>query len=289
MKRFLKYIDKKLSINEIHSIAHHLNQSYYAYMLDEQVWDLINKVFPSSFEACLSKLQQKYVGHKIVNTILTHYYPGERLIKYHLVKNFVKNKDEIAIFEMRIQNSRLDVGRINGLSYAYEIKTELDTLAKLEKQVNDYAQVFEYVTVIIHPKHIKKAKEILPTYCGIDIINLDDNNNYFFESERKALNSPDLNPEIQIHTLTSKDLEFILRTKKQKVPLRRQERESLIAKCLSKEEINYYFKEAVKQRYLERWNFLRSSFNKINPIDIQELYIGPIDPKYIYYRRSSMV
>lgn len=290
MKRLLRAIDKYFSHSEIHYIAQRLNQSYYAYMLDEQVWDLILRVFPDFLKDRLLRLKEKHVGHNIVNLILTHYYPGERLIKYHLVKDFIHHQDEVTIFEMRIENSRLDVGRINGLSYAYEIKTELDTLAKLEKQVSDYTQVFEYVTVIIHPKHLKKAKKILPDYCGIDLIKTIDGSGYSFETERKATISPVLNSEMQINTLTSKDLEFILKTKKQQnIPSRRQEREYLITQCLSEEEMNYYFKKAVKQRYLERWEFLCNSFNKINPIDIQELYVGPIDPKYIYYKHSSIV
>lgn len=289
MKRLISALEKKLSYTEILNVAHKLNKSYYAYMFDEQVWGLLYSVFPQTFEQMLDKMKSKYLGHNVVNSIIMHYYPGERPVKYYLAKKFVHNADEVTIFEMAVDNSRLDVGRINGVSYAYEIKTKLDTLNKLQKQISDYSQVFEYVTAVIDFRHLKKAKEILPEFCGIEIYNMD-SEFCNFETERCAEISPLINTEMQLKTLLSKDLEYILKcNSSEKIPLKRKNRELLVRNSLDQAKINYFFKEAVKHRYYDRWDFLRKSFKKINPIDIQELYVGPINPESIYYKNSSIV
>ena len=289
MKRFLKVLNNHLSNDEILNIAKQLNKSYYAYMLDSQVWKLLYDLFPVPLKSYLNKLESKEIGHNIVNDILMNFYPCERLIKYYLVRDFIKNSDETTIFEMRVENSRLDIGRINGFSHVYEIKTELDSLNKLEKQVYDYSKVFEYITIVAHQKHIKKITDIVPTYCGIYSYELKPNC-CKLNIERKEEKNPFINTSVQIDTLTSKDLEFIIdKYANISVPAKRFEREKIVSSKFNSEEINYFFKEAIKNRYYDRWNYIRKSFNKINPIDIQELYTGPIDPKLIYVKNSSMV
>ncbi|MED0736279.1 sce7726 family protein [Aneurinibacillus thermoaerophilus] len=289
MKRFLNTMNNFFTNEEIFSIAQKLNQSYYAYMLDEQVWALLFVVFPESFHPTLQNLKHKKLGHDIVNLILMNYYPGERLLKYHLVKDFIKHKDEVALFEMKIEKSRLDVGRINGYSYAYEIKTELDSLTKLQKQIAHYALVFEFITVILHPKHLSKASEMLPDFCGIITYHID-SLGCQFQSVREALKSPCINSKTQIDTLNSKDLEYILKFIGEKnIPAKRSEREAALFSNVDFVDINFLFKEAIKNRYKERWSYLCKFFKKINPIDIQELYIGPINPDVIYYKTSSIV
>lgn len=288
MKRFMKALDEYLSEEEIIYVARKLNQLYYAYMLDSQVWELLYFIFPIEIHKEILRIQEKHVGHNVVNEILMNYYPSERQIKYYLTKRFLNNIGEVTLYEMRVANSRLDYGRINGSSYAYEIKTELDTLNKLEKQIEDYSKVFEFVSVVIHSKHLKKAKEILPSYCGIEVYDKCMDSEFFIE--RKAEKSPFVNIEAQIAALTSKDLDFIINNKQQrKICNNRKAKEEYVFNSFLKEDINYLFKEAIKNRYNERWNYLKKQFKKINPIDVQELYIGPIDPSLIYIKNSCIV
>lgn len=286
MKKIIKKIDESFEENEIMKISRQLNQTYYAYMLDAQVWNLLYSVFPKSFKENLDNIRVEELGHNIVNEIIMRFYPCERIIKYNLVKDFRKHSDEVTIFEMKVKNSRIDIGRINGSSYVYEIKTELDSLNKLEKQLRDYSEVFEYINIVIHPKHLKRCKNIIPEFCGIITYETNPKECKFI-NVKKAKKNPLINSCTQIQTLTSKDLEYIIRKYIDvPIPNKRSDREELILSKYNNKKINLLFKEAIKQRYFKRWNFICSFFDNINPIDIQELYTGPIDLSLIYGNNS---
>lgn len=286
MKQFLKKVDENLNEDEISKICRQLNKTYYAYMLESQVWDLLYLAFPESLKPDLDVLRKENLGHDVINELIMNLYPCERLVKYHLVKKNIKRTKGVTIFEMKVGNSRLDIGRINGSSFVYEIKTELDSLNKLEKQLNDYSKVFEYINIVIHPKHLKKSKEMIPEYCGIKTYDIIDKR-CKFTNIAEAKKNPLISASKQIQTLTSKDLEYIIaKFIKSPVPQKRKEREDLILSRYSDGKINYFFKEAIKHRYSSRWAFICQYFNDINPIDIQEFYTGPIDLSLIYSKNS---
>ena len=96
-------------------------------------------------------------------------YQGEELIKYKIAKKYL-SKETVAAFEIKVGTSRADFASINGVSRCYEIKTKLDNLRKLSKQVNDYSSVFEYNTVILDQKHLVQALKDLPEEYGIILI-----------------------------------------------------------------------------------------------------------------------
>ena len=136
MKSFLQLLENDWqNREEITKAAKILNASYNPFMSDQEIWELLHALFPKKL---CSKLKKKLEGHLVVNEILMKYYTGEKVIKYFLAKERLNISDEITIFEFPINSSRLDVGRINGQSYVYEIKTEYDSLNKLSKQIEDY-------------------------------------------------------------------------------------------------------------------------------------------------------
>ena len=51
--------------------------------------------------------------------------------------------------------------------YAYEIKSEGDTLTRLSPQVEKYLEYFDKVTVITAPKHTSKALHMTPSNVAI--------------------------------------------------------------------------------------------------------------------------
>ena len=62
-----------------------------------------------------------------------------------------------ALSEMPIGKSIADFILLNGKGVVYEIKTELDKLDRLDNQINDYYEVFNYVVVITNDKHLIKV------------------------------------------------------------------------------------------------------------------------------------
>lgn len=284
----LDCLEQQLDFADLTKISKRLNDSYQPFMPENKVWDLVFSVLPEVSKNILLPFQDKVLGHKIVNEIVLKYYPGEKAVKYHFVKDCLANDEEVTIFEMNIESSRVDIGRINGKSFAYEIKTELDTLDKLEKQVDDYSKAFEYVLVLAHEKHLTKVKKLVPSYCGIKKFNFVDGQ-CLFENERPPQLSPNISFETQIRNLSSKDLAFILKKIGVKLPTTRLKREQLIMECVNRENFNEYFKLALKNRFGEKWQYLRETFNNILPIDVQVFYATQANPKWIYYKLSSIV
>ena len=83
-----------------------------------------------------------------LNTLL-----NELLIKNHTIDTTV------ALSQLQVGNSKIDLALINGKATAYEIKTELDNLDKLTKQIRDYYKVFDRVCVVSYDKNIQKIIE----------------------------------------------------------------------------------------------------------------------------------
>ena len=106
-----------------------------------------------------------------------------------LLVQFLKSKDPILSFlgEFRSGHSRIDVLSIGEEVHAYEIKTDLDSLDRLESQLRDYSSTFEKVSVVCGPGKLEKLKEILEPEIGIILLNSYDE----METIREATSCPD--------------------------------------------------------------------------------------------------
>lgn len=77
-------------------------------------------------------------------------------IRQHLHENTLaqrfKPSDTRIINEMGILwgEARIDIAVINCALHAFEIKSEVDTLNRLEKQYSEYRKVFDYLNIVIH-------------------------------------------------------------------------------------------------------------------------------------------
>lgn len=294
MNKLVDYIEKKFNTDELFEKSKTLHDTYDLFMYDENVWDLIEAVFPEISMEKFNDFRKKVLGHEIVNKLVYNNYPGEINIKYSFIKKLINNKNEISLFEMYVNSSRLDLARINGNSYAYEIKTELDQLTKLEKQLKDYSKAFEYIYVITSENHINKAKNIIPDYCGL-ILYEQKNNDYYFENIKSPSYNNNYDYEVQVDCFSSKDLETILlnnninKFKRKEIPTLKDDRKRFLFENFSKDNINSLFKFGVKKKYEKRWGFLQQNFDEIKPIDIQAFFKSNTEPKWIYYKNSLRV
>ncbi|MEK4125690.1 sce7726 family protein [Anoxybacillus sp. FSL W8-0382] len=290
MKDLLKELELHCNAQILENIARALHSAYQPFLLDVQIWQIIEKVFPENLLEIVRPYKKTLLGHDLVNDLVLKYYPAEMQIKYHFAKKYLNRKNEIITFELNVNNSRLDIARINGISYAYEIKTELDTLDKLEKQIQDYALVFEYIYVLIHPKHLKGALSKIPDYVGVITYNLNETS-CKFHFKRKASKNVDLDSKTQLQILTAKELEFFLKHTNASIsmPASRLQKEEWILRHYDEKKINTLFKEVLKKRFDKKWSFLCDHFDQINPIDIQVFFKTSANPKWVYYKNSSIV
>ncbi|WP_209328300.1 sce7726 family protein [Pseudoalteromonas sp. PA2MD11] len=102
---------------------------------------------------------------------LSKIYRNEYLYKNAIANKILLGRHSIntaaMLSEFRIANSKADAVILNGTSHIYEIKTELDSLERLEQQISDYLKFAEFVSVVADGKHISKLENFLPEYVGL--------------------------------------------------------------------------------------------------------------------------
>lgn len=69
--------------------------------------------------------------------------------------------------EFRVGQCKADVVILNGTSTVYEVKSERDSLFRLDRQVRSYAEVFARVCVIASERHVGAVIETVPTSVGV--------------------------------------------------------------------------------------------------------------------------
>lgn len=90
------------------------------------------------------------------------------------LKNYLKlthgnQEDTLLIDELSLcmGDARADLVVVNGSFHGYEIKSDRDTLNRLEHQRSVYGRCFDSMTLVVARKHLSSAKRILPQIWGI--------------------------------------------------------------------------------------------------------------------------
>ena len=263
-------LKKKYSENELIKLATKLDKEFRVnYFWDG--WLFLKKEVFSEIE--IKYLKNKYKYNEIYNHIIMKYGKNETVIKYRLIKEFMNNPENVGLLEFNVGNSRLDVGKINGSSYAYEIKTELDNTLRLEKQIQDYEKIFEFIYVVCHSKHLKEVRRIVPLKIGIKTFEIQ-NEEINFNDIRMAKRNKSIKKEYLLESLTSKEYAYIIRKylKIDKIPLYKEERKKILDKYMKKDELIEIYKEIIKLRQSQKWNYIKQKFDIILPIEIQDIY-----------------
>jgi len=258
---------KKLSshinlINE--SSVSALARSYNVLDYPKSLINVLNATIPGITFDTFSKLEL----HSIINQILTQKYKGEAALKAKLVEMFVEKK-VTAAFEIKVNGSRVDFLKVNGDTVSYEIKSKIDNLSKLPKQVSDYEKVFEYNYIVIDEIHHKSALKLIPDHYGVYVLI----KNKLQQLKPATLNTQ-LDSNIQLGLFTKRELEQTFKNIRPNI--------ELIKEFYTDEEINNFFKEMLKRRYTKKWNFLIDNLAEILPIDYQFFFHHNIHPKVIY-------
>lgn len=88
--------------------------------------------------------------------------------------------------EFRVGTSKADVVILNGTSTVYEIKSERDSLSRLERQIQNYRKVFANVFVIAGENHVDDILSSIPEDVGV--MSLD--HRCYISTRREAKNDP---------------------------------------------------------------------------------------------------
>ena len=96
----------------------------------------------------------------------------EKEIRTCLVKHLATKfgaKRPILASEARygMEQRRADIVMVDTHTHAFEIKSDFDTIQRLEGQLAEYVQTFDYVTVVTAPTHLDKVRAKIPERVGL--------------------------------------------------------------------------------------------------------------------------
>jgi hypothetical protein len=132
----------------------------------------------AAFEAAFSLLKREGYRHEyIYKSALTH--------KILLGKHSLQTASMIN--EFRVGDCKADVAILNGTATVYEVKSERDSLTRLERQIAAYATVFAKVYVIAAEDHISAVNATVPDFVGILCLN----RRHQISTLRDALDQPE--------------------------------------------------------------------------------------------------
>ncbi|TCK58436.1 sce7726 family protein [Seleniivibrio woodruffii] len=277
-ENLLYEIEQIYSTIELVAFSKKINRLYNVYDNDKHIWNNLKNVFGPVTHQLFDTYSEELLANEFINTLFMKYYRNERLYKYLLINDLV-DKDNVVAFEMSMLNSRLDLCRINGSSYAYEIKSEFDSLKRLSKQLEDYSLLFEYTYVFVADKFIDKIIAEVPFFCGVLVPDLQ------FEGirvVRKAIRSKLINPMAQIRQIPLDEL-----NKSFKIKINSHDKEDIfryVVDTYSDKTINSRFKRYLKKKYQQNWEDFKIIHKDALPIDYGSFINTCITPDKLYFK-----
>jgi hypothetical protein len=242
-----------------------LAKQYNVLELYPKILELVRKFFPDKDFTSYTKHQL----HQFISDTIMESYCGESVLKYSLSKLFLDQPETIGAFEIKANDSRLDFLTIDQFSTSYEIKSEIDSLMKMTKQMADYASVFEYNYLAVADCHLSRVKkELMP---GIGLMSYSKTKG-FTKVKEALLGEP--SSLAQLINLTKAE-----RRKYFKEPSADIDK---ILKLAPPKLINAQFKAALMKRYKHQWLFVKQHQKDILPIDMQFYFKMNIDTKHIH-------
>lgn len=258
-----------------------INKDYNIYDPEDVRWAKLEYVLSKTSSSDIELLRKNYLSNEVVNDMIFNYYFCERVIKYHFIKHLKDQLNHIVAFEMNIGGSRIDICRINGSSYAYEIKTEYDTFDRLETQMQDYLRTFEKVYVVVPLGRVKDVKNLIPESCGIISYRITKTREVVFSYHKSARkNCCDI--KFCLASLSSGDLSYLLKLLNEKDFKTRADKITRLLQIAATRSIWASYRELLKHKYADQWGFLTDHFEQILPLDIQSFFSSKMDPNLLY-------
>jgi len=106
-----------------------------------------------------------------------------------LQTKYPNTADDLILEEFGCNTARIDIAVINGALHGYEIKSDGDSISRLEQQLEAYYGVFDYVTVVSGRKLFNAIRQIVPETCGLILAAYRDDE-LTLKDRRKARRNP---------------------------------------------------------------------------------------------------
>jgi hypothetical protein len=119
-----------------------------------------------------------------------------RQLRHRLKNEFGNDPDALILDELGVccGQVRADMAVVNGELKGFEIKSDQDTLLRLDSQASVYGRVFDTISIVVAPKHLKKARQIIPSWWGILLAVKNGNADLDIRKYRRERNNPAPDP-----------------------------------------------------------------------------------------------
>ena len=153
--------------------------------------------------------------------------------------------------------ARVDIAVVNGRLHGFEIKSDRDTLERLEGQVEVYGKVFDRVTLVVGNRHRERAMERVPEWWGIKLAEQGARQAVHFSELRAPTTNPRIEPVAVAALLWCEELEAILASRNALRGFRGKSRDLLtrrLAEVLPLKDLRAEVRAQLKAR--ENWRVL---------------------------------
>ncbi|OGP63994.1 MAG: hypothetical protein A2169_00515 [Deltaproteobacteria bacterium RBG_13_47_9] len=145
---------------------------------------------------------------------MSRHYRNEYVYKNAIANKILLGKHSLntsyMLTEFRVESCRADVVILNGTSNVYEIKSEYDSLDRIQNQVKSYMKMFDMVNVITSSSQLSKVSSELPGEIGLLELTL----NYTIRTVRESTSlRKRVKPEVIFDSLRKSEYLKIIKRK----------------------------------------------------------------------------
>jgi hypothetical protein len=189
-----------------------------------------------------------------------------RIRKYFHIKMLRKHHADhntLIVDELGLMHGkcRADIAVINKYLTGYEIKSDEDSLYRLDQQIKIYNTVFDRISLIVGVKHLDKVESHLPNWWGIIVTCQSNKNEVTFKAVRPALKNEEIDLLSVAQLLWRDEAVSILSSlgvsktdlQKKRIFLYQQ-----LIELMKPVELRYIVRDCLKKR--RNWRYHRPSF-----------------------------
>lgn len=178
-------------IEDVRNVCHRFDSALCA-VKEISVWDYLFKVYG----------------------ILKRNFRNEYVYKNELLNSFLNDryctKDTVVLNEFGVGKSIADIAIFNGLSKAFEIKSERDSDKRLVSQMSDYQQLFEECYIVVPESSVRKYMEVVDEKVGVLVLSHTSRGAISVSHERKALKNDHVNIDILMQSVRTLEYKWMV-------------------------------------------------------------------------------
>lgn len=112
-------------------------------------------------------------------------------------RRFGKEHNSLLVEELSLGSGspRIDIAILSDRLVGFEIKSDQDSLYRLQDQTRAYSQVFDRLTLLVSYRHAYEAFKIIPEWWGVKLLRSGRQGAVYFDDARSPARNPNDNTQ----------------------------------------------------------------------------------------------